>query len=158
MAPAGRRTGQTGRTYRLQAFRFDAAVCGVCPLRSQCVAAKPGTGRTVQLHPQEALLQQARARQHSEGFTEYRQRRVVVEHRLARLVQLGIRQSRYFGRVKTRFQLYLAATVANLTLVAARPTPAAVPATAAPRSLGWSTPPPHGSGKFGPSPCSYRPY
>ena len=45
---------------------------------------------------------------------------MVVEHRLARLVQLGIRQSRYFGRVKTRFQLYLAATVANLTLVAAK--------------------------------------
>ena len=41
MVPAGRRTGQTGRTYRLEAFRFDAAVCGVCPLRSQCVAAKP---------------------------------------------------------------------------------------------------------------------
>ena len=46
--------------------------------------------------------------------------RVVVEHRLARLVQLGIRQSRYFGRIKTRFQLLLAATVANLTLVAAK--------------------------------------
>ena len=120
MAPAGRRTGQTGRTYRLQAFRFDAAVCGVCPLRSQCVAAKPGTGRTVQLHPQEALLQQARALQQSKAFAEYRQRRVVVEHRLARLVQLGIRQSRYFGRAKTRFQLYLAASVANLTLVAAK--------------------------------------
>ncbi len=120
MVPAGRRTGQTGRTYRLEAFRFDAAVCGVCPLRSQCVAAKPGTGRTVQLHPQEALLQQARALQQSEAFAEYRQRRVVVEHRLARLVQLGIRQSRYFGRAKTRFQLYLAATVANLTLVAAK--------------------------------------
>ena len=120
MAPAGRRTGQMGRTYRLQAFRFDAAVCGVCPLRSQCMAAKPGTGRTVQLHPQEALLQQARALQQSEAFAEYRQRRVVVEHRLARLVQLGIRQSRYFGRIKTRFQLYLAATVANLTLVAAK--------------------------------------
>ena len=79
MVPAGRRTGQTGRTYRLEAFRFDAAVCGVCPLRSQCVAAKPGTGRTVQLHPQEALLQQARALQQSEAFAEYRQRRVVVE-------------------------------------------------------------------------------
>ena len=162
MVPAGRRTGQMGRTYRLEAFRFDAAVCGVCPLRSQCVAAKPGTGRTVQLHPQEALLQQARALQQSEAFAEYRQRRVVVEHRLARLVQLGIRQSRYFGRAKTRFQLYLAATVANLTLVATKagmteePAPAPVPA--APRSLEWSTPPPHGSGKFGPSPCSYRPY
>ena len=104
----------------LEAFRFDAAVCGVCPLRSQCVAAKPGTGRTVQPHPQEALLQQARALRQSEAFAEYRQRRVVVEHRLARLVQLGIRQSRYFGPAKTRFQLYLAATVANLTLVAAK--------------------------------------
>ena len=50
----------------------------------------------------------------------YRQRRVVVEHRLARLVQLGIRQARYFGRVKSKFQLYLAATVANLTLVASK--------------------------------------
>ena len=64
----------------------------------------------MQLNPQEALLQQARALQQSEAFAEYRQRRVVVEHRLARLVQLGIRQSRYFGRAKTRFQLYLAAT------------------------------------------------
>ena len=117
--PLGTRTAATGRTHQLKAFQFDGAVCGVCPLRTQCVAAAPGTGRTVQLHPQEALLQQARALQHSEGFTEYRQHRVVVEHRLARLVQLGIRQSRYFGRIKTKFQLYLAATVANLTLVAA---------------------------------------
>ena len=84
------------------------------------MAAKPGTGRTVRLHPQEALLQQARALQQSEAFAKYRQRRVVVEHRLARLVQLGIRQARYFGRVKTKFQLYLAATVANLTLVASK--------------------------------------
>ena len=45
------------------------------------------------------------------------ERDVMVEHRLARLVQLGIRQARYFGRFKTKFQLYLAATVANLTLV-----------------------------------------
>ena len=51
------------------------------------------------------------------NYDEYRARRVVVEHRLARLVQLGIRQSRYFGRARTKFQLYLAATVANLTLV-----------------------------------------
>ena len=133
--PLGTRTTATGRTHQLKAFQFDGAVCGVCPLRTQCVAAAPGTGRTVQLHPQEALLQQARALQQSEAFSEYRQRRVVVEHRLARLVQLGIRQSRYFGRAKTKFQLYLAATVANLTLVAAKadlqPTPAAIPASAA---------------------------
>ena len=65
-------------------------------------------------------MQNARALQQSEAFAGYRKRRVVVEHRLARLVQLGIRQVRYFGRVKTKFQLYLAAMVANLTLVAAK--------------------------------------
>ena len=65
-------------------------------------------------------MQQARALQQGEAFGEYRQRRVAVEHRLARLVQLGIRQSHYFGRAKTKFQFYLAATVANLTLVAAK--------------------------------------
>ena len=118
--PSGTRTGPRGQIHRLKGFRFDGAVCGACPLRPRCVAGSSGLGRTVQLHPQEALLQRARALQQSEAFGEYRQRRVVVEHRLARLVQLGIRQARYFGRAKTRFQLYLAATVANLTLVAGK--------------------------------------
>ena len=116
--PAGRRTDATGRVHRLRAFQFDGSECMICPLRSQCIPAKGRKGRWVLIHPQEALLQQARALQQSAGYNEYRARRVVVEHRLARLVHLGIRQSRYIGRVKTRFQLYLAATVANLTLVA----------------------------------------
>ena len=120
IVPAGKRTDRTGRVYRLQAFQFDGAVCRVCPLRSQCIAAQGRKGRRVLIHPQEGMLQQARALQQSADYDEYRARRVVVEHRLARLVQLGIRQSRYFGRVKTRFQLYLAATVANLTLVAGK--------------------------------------
>ena len=124
IVPAGNRTDRRGRVHRLQAFQFDGAECRTCPLRSQCIAAKGSRGRRVLIHPQEALLQQARALQQSTHYDEYRVRRVVVEHRLARLVQLGTRQSRYFGRVKTRFQLYLAATVANLTLVAGK--------------LGWS--------------------
>ena len=117
IVPAGKRTDRAGRVYRLQAFQFDGAVCRVCPLRSQCIAAQGRKGRRVLIHPQEGMLQQARALQQSADYDEYRARRVVVEHRLARLVQLGIRQARYFGRVKTKFQLYLAATVANLTLV-----------------------------------------
>ena len=41
IVPAGKRTDRTGRrSYRLQAFQFDGAVCWVCPLRSQCIAAK----------------------------------------------------------------------------------------------------------------------
>ena len=120
IVPAGKRTDAAGRVHRLQAFQFDGAECRTCPLRSQCIAAKGRKGRRVLIHPQEGLLQEARALQQSAAYDEYRARRVAVEHRLARLVQLGLRQSRYFGRVKTRFQLYLAATVANLTLVAGK--------------------------------------
>jgi len=103
-----------------QAFLFDAQRCAVCPLRSACVKAKGHKGRTVRLHPQERLLEEARVLQQSPAFQEYRRLRQTAEHRLARLVQLGIRQARYFGRRKTLFQLLMAATVANLTLVATK--------------------------------------
>ena len=118
IVPAGKRTDSAGTVYRLQAFRFDGAVCQGCLLRSRCFTAKGMKGRQVLIHPQEGLLQEARALQQSSDYDRYRQLRVVAEHRLARLEQLGIRQARYFGRVKTKFQLYLAATVANLTLLA----------------------------------------
>jgi hypothetical protein len=72
------------------------------------------------IHPQEALLQEARAFQQSEAFAPYRKLRQAAEHRLTRLMQLGVRQARYFGRTKTLFQLLIAATVANLTLVATK--------------------------------------
>jgi hypothetical protein len=98
-------------------FHFAAAACAACPFRVQCVA---GTGgRTVTLHPQEALLQAARAFQASPAFAAVRRRRQAAEHRLARLMQLGIRQARYRGHPKTLFQLAMAAAVANLTLLAA---------------------------------------
>lgn len=120
LVSAGTRRDRKGRRYRLKAFRFDAAICGACSLHSLCVKARGNKGRTVVIHPQERLLQEARAFQESEAFAEYCRRRQVAEHRLARLVQLGIRQARHFGRIKTTFQLLMAATVANLTLVATK--------------------------------------
>jgi len=118
--PATTRIDHSGQACRVKGFRFHGATCRKCQLRDACVAAGNGKGRTITLHPQEALLQQARVLQHSEAFAEYRKRRQVSEHRLARLVQLGMRQARYFGRTKTLFQLLMAATVANLTLVATK--------------------------------------
>lgn len=97
-------------------FRFDASACAACPLRAQCVRGRGG--RSVQLHPQEALLQEARRSQQSPAFRLALVLRQVAEHRLARLVQLGIRQARYRGTAKTLFQAFMAATVANLTLLA----------------------------------------
>ena len=66
----------------------------------------------------EARLQAARALERTECSHEQYRERVVVEHRIGRLPQLGVRQSRYFGSGKTLFQVLPAATVANLTLVA----------------------------------------
>lgn len=112
---------KTGRPMRpRQAFQFDAAVCAACPLRQQCY--KPGRreGRQVEVTGHEARIQAARAWQRGPEFERFRKERQVVEHRIARLAQLGIRQARYVGRAKTLFQMRMAATVANLTLVAGR--------------------------------------
>ena len=104
------------RGTKQRSFHFAAAVCGACPLRPRCVRGQDG--RTVQVHAQERLIQAARAYQHSPPFKECQRRRQVVEHRLARLIQLGLRQARYVGRPKTLFQLAMAAAVANLVLMA----------------------------------------
>ena len=101
--PPGTRVGPDGRTHQLKRFWFDAPVCGVCQLRSHCIAGSSGLGATVQLHLQEALLQRFRALQQGEAFGEYRQRRVVVERRLARLVQLGPASPATLGAPRRNF-------------------------------------------------------
>ena len=114
-----RRRGRDAYGAQRRYFRCAASVCDACPLRPPCVAAQPGRGRTVTLHPQERLLQAARVFQHSEAAAPYRRLRQTVEHRIARLVQLGLRQARSCGHQKTSFQLYMTATVANLTRILA---------------------------------------
>jgi transposase len=113
--------GQTTRDFKPSptgggTFRFAVALCAACPLRTRCV--RSVGGRTVAVHPQERLLQEARALQAGPAFAEYRRRRQRVEHRIARLVQLGIRQARDVGTPKVRFQVLMAAAVANLTYLA----------------------------------------
>jgi Transposase DDE domain len=94
---------------------FSDATCQACGLRSQCT--KGTRGRTISIQPEERLQQQARAHNQTETGQESLRERVVVEHRIARLVRLGARQSRYFGKTKTCFQVVMAAVVANLSLV-----------------------------------------
>jgi hypothetical protein len=128
--PAGKKTSKLvagrklldarERVHVFRVFQFSDDDCRDCPLRSQCTHAST-RGRTIQLHPQEAELAAARELQRSAEFATYRYARQVVEHRFARLRQLGARQSRFFGRRKTRFQLLMAAAAANLTLVWSAP-------------------------------------
>jgi len=72
--------------------------------------------RTITVTAATRILQTLRRQQSTPAFRSVYRLRVVVEHRLARLCQLGIRQARYFGRAKTAFQLAMAAAVANLSL------------------------------------------
>ena len=112
------RFGKNQEQRTTKRFLFAASLCAVCPLRAQCIAAKAGGGKVIQLHPREDLLQYARAVATTEAFKEHYRRRVTVEHSIARLVQRGIRQSRFMGRKRTLWQVALAAAVVNLIIVA----------------------------------------
>jgi hypothetical protein len=113
------RTGTRGERVAVKQFEFAAEQCRGCAHYRHCVSSKLGKGRSIVLHPEEGLLQEARAYQKTAAFREDTKLRQIVEHRLARLVQLGIRKARYFGLHKTKWQLLLTAAVANLVLVAA---------------------------------------
>ena len=120
--PLGWREGKGGSKVHQEAYVFAKEVCAGCPLRESCFkqSEKRNWGRVVYRHPQEALLQEARQWQQSPDFDRFRKERQVVEHRIARMMQLGMRQARYCGRHKTLFQALTTAAVANLTLIAGR--------------------------------------
>lgn len=112
--PAGNTTSQYHREGDKQVFTFGSA-CRDCPLRPECTTNRHG--RKVQVHPQEALIREARAYQQTPAGRDHLRQRVVVEHTLARLSHLGIGQARYWGRMKTGFQLLMACTLVNLRRV-----------------------------------------
>jgi Transposase DDE domain len=61
--------------------RFPKDTCAACPLRDRCTTSS--NGRTVAIHPDEALIAELRQRQRTpEGRAELRER-VAVEHTLA---------------------------------------------------------------------------
>ncbi len=99
-------------------YVFSRKDCRPCPLRAKCTKSR-AAARVLQITEKTEALWRLRKQQKTKRFRRRYRKRVVVEHRIGRLVQLGIRQARYFGKAKTGFQIALAATVANLMLVAA---------------------------------------
>jgi hypothetical protein len=119
--PAGKRSIRRDRVLKPTVgwrYVFARTDCSSCLLRAQCTPAKR-TARTITVTKATRMLQRLRRQQSTPAFRTLYRRRVIVEHRLARLCQLGIRQARYFGRAKTAFQLAMAAAVANLSLAIA---------------------------------------
>jgi Transposase DDE domain/Transposase domain (DUF772) len=99
--------------------QFPAEVCAACPLRVQCTTST--RGRSVQVHPDERLLVELRARQlTTQGRAKLRER-VQVEHALAHVGHWQGRRARYLGVRKNLFDLRRVAVVHNLHVLARQP-------------------------------------
>lgn len=123
--PAGKRSIRRDRVEDGWKYIFSRNDCNACPLRSACTTARVGP-RTVTITSTTLELNALRKRQRTPGFRRRYRRRVVVEHRIGRLKQLGIGKSKYLGKAKTAFQIAIAAAVANLTLALGHSLPSAL--------------------------------
>lgn len=108
LRPAGR--DRRGRPLNMLVFPEQA--CAACPLRSQCLG---GSGpRTIRLHPQEPLLQQARRDQDKPSVRRKLRQRVMIERKIDHLQDRGLRKARYRGRRKVLLQARWGAALANV--------------------------------------------
>jgi Transposase DDE domain/Transposase domain (DUF772) len=102
---------EPGRT-----VRFPKDTCAACPLRQRCTASS--AGRSVSIHPDEALLAGLRQRQQTREGREELRERVQVEHALAHIGHWQGRRARYLGARKNLFDLRRVAVVHNLHIIA----------------------------------------
>jgi hypothetical protein len=105
---------QPGRT-----VRFPKGTCAACPLKARCTTSS--NGRSVSVHPDEALLAELRQRQQAPDGREKLRERVAVEHALAHIGHWQGRRARYRGTRKNLFDLRRAAVVHNLHVIARQP-------------------------------------
>jgi hypothetical protein len=102
---------EPGRT-----VRFPAGICAACPLQARCTASSHG--RSVSIHPDEALLAELRRRQQTPDGRAKLRERVAVEHALAHVGHWQGRRARYRGTRKNLFDLRRVAVVHNLHVIA----------------------------------------
>jgi hypothetical protein len=98
---------------------FPAERCAACPLRAQCTTS--AQGRSVAIHPDERLLVELRARQHTASGRAQLRERVAVEHDLAHLGHWQGDRARYVSERKNLFDLRRCAVVNNLHVIARAP-------------------------------------
>jgi transposase len=96
--------------------RFPKGTCAACPLRQRCTAGP--AGRSVSIHPDEALLAELRKRQATPAGRAELRERVKVEHALAHVGHWQGRRARYRGTRKNLFDLRRVAVIHNLHVLA----------------------------------------
>jgi len=119
---AGQLTCPAGATMPFEpgkTVRFPADTCAACPLRARCTTSSHG--RSVSIHPDEALLAELRRRQQTPDGRAKLRERVAVEHALAHVGHWQGRRARYLGTRKNLFDLRRVAVVHNLHVIARQP-------------------------------------
>jgi hypothetical protein len=115
---AGLVTCPNGVTRRISTHRYVTfgAACNGCPLRGRCTTSK--TGRSLALHPHDALLRQARRdwRNNEDLRATYRQHRPMVERSISWLIgpKGRCRKLRYRGVTANQMWLHLRMAGLNL--------------------------------------------
>ena len=99
---------------------FPKETCGQCPLKAQCTSS--AKGRSVSIHPDEALLVELRQEQQTpEGRGKLRER-VAVEHTLAHVGYWQGRRARYRG-LRKNFSTCAAAPSSTICMCWLAPSP-----------------------------------
>jgi hypothetical protein len=112
--PAGVASAKVRRNKDARLHEWSVEECGGCSFKGQCTRA---ARRTLLVEPD---FHDRRAKENYARSSEGKQHlrlRVVVEHAIGRLKNLGAKQAKYLGRRKTQVQWALTAAVANLSLV-----------------------------------------
>jgi len=111
LCPAGNQQKITGKSGSFRA-KFSSKICSVCPIKNKCSNSK--TGRTIQIHDQEAMLQSLKSyTETAEGRSESRER-VKVEHVLASICNRKGPRARYIGLRLNEYDLNRTAMITNL--------------------------------------------
>jgi Transposase DDE domain/Transposase domain (DUF772) len=120
--PAGQLTCPAGVSIGFQpgkTVHFPKNTCAACPLRARCTTSR--NGRSVSIHPDEALLAELRQRQQTPDGRAQLRERVKVEHSLAHVGHWQGRRARYRGTRKNLLDLRRVAVVHNLHVIARQP-------------------------------------
>ena len=116
---AGQLTCPAGASMAFQpgkTVHFPKGTCATCPLRERCTTSS--NGRSVSIHPDEALLAELRQRQQTPAGRAALRERVQVEHALAHVGHWQGRRARYRGTRKNLFDLRRVAVVHTLHVIA----------------------------------------
>ena len=95
---------------------FPKKSCVQCPLQTQCTTSPKG--RSVSIHPDEALLVELRQRQLTPAGRAQLRERVAVEHTLAHIGHWQGERARYRGLRKNLFDLRRCAVIHHLHVLA----------------------------------------